>query len=509
TGRNIAVTTRGSVNTSKVGTYTITYSAKDSTGKSASKKRTVIVEKVVVNEPNPTICTKSKPWDCGNLVVSQDKKSLQHADGSDFFWMADTAWDMYRISAEDIDFFMSNRANKKFTVIQATAIHAHWSTNSSSEHPFYNSDFKQINEEYWQHIDYMIDSAANQGLYVALLPTWHSAVRYETLKNPAEARQYGEWLANRYKNKSNIIWVIGGDTPIDASRVPSGMTVDEEVAIWNAMGSGINSIATNHLMTFHPLGTIPSIRLNNPSWLDFNMLQSGRSSTSHSVKHVQKALSEGLAVIDGESLYENLAFGNKGESDRRTAYQVRDDAYSQIFAGAFGNTYGHSSIYRFWVSTAPVKCSGWICTPNMTWLEALDAPGATQMRFVTELMKSRPLRGRTADQSIIVGTPQASNLEGFVATKGTGYAMVYTSHGKDIAVDLRKLSGTKTKAWWYNPRNGNTTEIGEFNNNATHIFNPPGEPSKVPSNVNIRIQQGNDWVLVLDDMSKNFGKPGQ
>jgi hypothetical protein len=58
------------------------------------------------------------------------------------------------------------------------------------------------------------------------------------------------------------------------------------------------------------------------------------------------------------------------------------------------------------------------------------------------------------------------------------------------------IQGSRVKAWWFNPRNGEAAAIGEFANTGTREFNPP-EGGEIL-----------DWVLVLDDNSKNFPKPG-
>ena len=62
---------------------------------------------------------------------------------------------------------------------------------------------------------------------------------------------------------------------------------------------------------------------------------------------------------------------------------------------------------------------------------------------------------------------------------------------------MGKISGKTVKAWWYNPRNGESTEIGEFDNSGGREFDPPGDAGR-----------GNDWVLVLEDSSGNYGTPG-
>lgn len=78
-------------------------------------------------------------------------------------------------------------------------------------------------------------------------------------------QKYGEFLANRYKNQPNVVWIIGGDIPGDV-----------KPEIWNTLATTIKSIDNNHLMTFHPRGrTMSGIWFNKAPWLDFNMFQSG------------------------------------------------------------------------------------------------------------------------------------------------------------------------------------------------------------------------------------------
>jgi hypothetical protein len=68
--------------------------------------------------------------------------------------------------------------------------------------------------------------------------------------------------------------------------------------------------------------------------------------------------------------------------------------------------------------------------------------------------------------------------------------------GRRFAVHMDKITGPKVKAWWFNPRNGTANEIGTFENQGVREFNPPDYGEML------------DWVLVLDDTSKNFPPPG-
>ncbi len=81
---------------------------------------------------------------------------------------------------------------------------------------------------------------------------------------------------------------------------------------------------------------------------------------------------------------------------------------------------------------------------------------------------------------------------------GHGYAFIYTSQGYNIYLDLDALPWKESKAWWFNPRNGTSTLIKEIPINGIHSFDPPGDPGG-----------DNDWILVIDDVGKNYIEPGK
>jgi hypothetical protein len=108
------------------------------------------------------------------------------------------------------------------------------------------------------------------------------------------------------------------------------------------------------------------------------------------------------------------------------------------------------------------------------------------MQYLAKLMLSRPYFERIPDQSI-VGDTQGERYDYQAATRGQDYAFVYTWNGRDIEVNMGIISGERVKASWYDPRTGQTNEIGEFENKGSQLFETPGETSN-----------GNDWVLILD-----------
>jgi hypothetical protein len=142
--------------------------------------------------------------------------------------------------------------------------------------------------------------------------------------------------------------------------------------------------------------------------------------------------------------------------------------------------------------------------PLMTWTEALAQPGADQMRHGRRLIESRPYLTRIPDDAVIVPAEVPTAVPGagtrrFVATRDENgsYAMIYVPVGRSFAVRMDKVTGPAVKAWWFNPRDGKATAIGEYPNTGTRRFTPP-DPGEAL-----------DWLLVLDDAGKRYGPPGQ
>ncbi len=116
--------------------------------------------------------------------------------------------------------------------------------------PLLNDDPDTPDEKYFKHVDYIIDKAAEYNLVIGLLPTWGDKVykggwgKGPEVFTPVNARNYGKWLAQRYKNKKNIIWILGGD------RNPQNET---HIKIWRAMAAGITEVSSpKPMITFHP-----------------------------------------------------------------------------------------------------------------------------------------------------------------------------------------------------------------------------------------------------------------
>ncbi|HTL10539.1 MAG TPA: glycoside hydrolase family 140 protein [Chitinophagaceae bacterium] len=414
-------------------------------------------------------------------------------DGKPFFWMGDTAWELFhRLDSNEANAYLKKRSEQGFTVVQAVVLaelDGLHTPNANGDLPLLNDDPTQPNEKYFSYVDFIIDKAASYDINIALLPTWGDKIfkdrwgKGPEIFNESNAAQYATWLAKRYANKSNIIWVLGGD------RIPRG---HQDLAVWRAMGKAIMAATNNKaVISFHPqpnqLGSAEWFLKDD--WLSFTMFQTGHCRDAAVYDKIQAVyhLPVTKPVMDAEPIYEDhpVCF-NANDLGTSNAFDVRRSAYLDLFSGAFGHTYGCHDV---WQMNAPQHEA--VNGPHYTWLQALDLPAATQMRYVRKLMEAFPMAERIPDQSIIVenNTVPAERIQ---ATRGKDYLFVYSCAGRPFTVSLQKISGNTLQGFWYDPRNGKSTALEAIANKGSKKFTPP------------RAGYGQDWVLVLFDSSKTY-----
>ena len=437
------------------------------------------------------------------LEVSENKRFLVDVQGRPFFWLADTAWELlHRLNREEAERYLKNRADRRFNVIQTVVLAERDGLSEPNPYghtPLRNDDPTQPNEDYFAHVDWIVARANALGMYIGMLPTWGDRWNRKgrggpEIFTPDNAERFGEWLGRRYKD-AGIVWILGGDRPVDT---------DQHKAIIRAMARGVRAgDGGAHLITWHPRGGEGSAQyFHDDEWLDFNMRQNGHAvefTGRYDQTRVDYDRTPIKPVLDGEPVYEDhpISFDAK-KRGHSIASDVRRPLYWNLFLGAFGHTYGHHSVWQMWEPKhAPVN------NPLMPWYEAIDQPGAAQMQHGRALMESRPFLTRVPDDSVIVTDRVPTSVPGaglyqFVATRDANgsYAMVYAPIGRPFAVRMNVISGSRVKAWWFNPRTGHATTIGTFANTGERTFKPPDAGEML------------DWVLVLDDETKNFPAPG-
>lgn len=190
-----------------------------------------------------------------DIRVSANRHFLETVDGKPFFYLADTAWELFhRLDREEAIRYLDNRSALGFTVVQAVAIAEEDGVGTPNPYgftPFVDAKtpVPSVKEgpdnDYWDHVDFIVDAANDRGLTVAMLPTWGKWWKEKCIFTCESARAYAEWLAARYRDKA-IIWVLGGDRLFDGKG---------DVEMMRAFAQGVRKgDGGRHLITLHPRG---------------------------------------------------------------------------------------------------------------------------------------------------------------------------------------------------------------------------------------------------------------
>lgn len=475
------------------------------------------LEQLYVSKKNPHL-----------LVTAKEKPVLLNSF---------TVWKLLRNgSREDVDELIISLKNNKINAISMIALDLEMDDPGRN---FYGNYAFELNEEnlpnplkpiltsgnntdspveydFWDHLDYVVAKTNENGMYVVLHPAWgdwfsgsfNGKPNKYIIFNEKNAYQYGYWIAKRYGNSKNIIWMVGGDR----SAVYDSNTGDYR-KVYSAMAKGItdgvnstskrqnkNAESNKPLISYHPRKWAPNSSewFHQEEWLSFNSIQDTPYDQVASVPEDYQ-----LNPIKPTWLCEGRYEG------AITDWGIRYQAWQTVLAGGFGHTYG-SDAWKF---------------PKDNWRQYLELPGLEQMGYLyyaaREIWSDKQYLRRTPDQSLIIGEQgetigdgntrgdgdgggtTASSKNGrsdrITAMRGTddSWAMVYTAGGNDIHLDLTKLKG-KLNAYWFNPATGKWWVNGEESKamqpfrrrirmgKGDLVFNAPGNP-----------KNENDWVLIL------------
>ncbi len=419
-------------------------------------------------------------------------------DQKPFFWLGDTAWELFhRLTREEADLYLKNRAAKGFTVIQAVVLAELDGLTQPNQYgalPLKGNDPAQPNEAYFQHVDWVINRAAELGLVIGLLPTWGDKFNKKWGKGPeifntANARVYGEYLGRRYKSKP-IIWILGGD------RNPEG---EQRMVTVRAMAEGIKKgDGGTKLMTYHPQGNSNSAGFfHSDPWLNINMFQSGhsaRNQKSYVMQRQNYSLFPVKPTLDGEPRYEDHPVDWKPQQGYFDDFDVRQAAWWAMLAGGCGHTYGNHNIWQFFDKDRNEPIS----VARTQWARAMDLPGAFQVGYMRRLYESHPWTRLMPDQSLILNAnPEDGGYQMVAVSEDDNFLFAYTPHGRPLTLDLARLKAAPLLlAYWFNPRDGRTELIGTFPNTGKQEFKP------------YAAGPGTDWVLVIDDAKASFAGYG-
>ena len=424
----------------------------------------------------------------GPIRVAEDRRHFAHADGTPFFWLADTWWMglVKRLQwPEEFQQLTADRRDKGFTVIQIVAglypdMPAFDERGLGDAGQPWEKLYGRIRPEYFDAADQRIQHLVEQGLTPCILGCWGYHLQW---LGTEKMKQHWRYLIARW-GALPVVWCASGEQAMPWYN--SGSKEAETQQLRREWTEVIRSMrATDpfkRLVTTHPRSNARD-ELLEATLLDFEMQQTGHHNPAE--QHAEQALAAWnrpplMPVISGEARYEALEI-----KQMPRAKEVREAFWAHLLnSGCAGHTYGANGI---WQVNLPDQRFGkspsgndWGGTP---WKEAMSLPGSTQLAHAKKFLLTLPWHQLAPATNVFTGATSAAT------TANNRCALAFAAKGQALSADLAKLSAAAT-ARWFDPTSGElkTIEGSPFPNTGPREFTPPGKNAADES----------DWVLVLE-----------
>jgi hypothetical protein len=383
------------------------------------------------------------------VKVSENGRYLVDQNGKPVFWLGTTQWQIFReYTLEEARTTLDRIKANGFVFIQAMLMGVGDGTkpNVYGEKPWINDDPLTPNEAYFKNVDAVMQAARERDLIFSVT-LYHQRYRQHiTVKN---GRAWAKWLATRYKDSPNIVW----------SMTPEAK--QEFVPVLRELAAGLHEgDGGRHLITFKPdPAPYSSSFIHDEPWLDFDSMQTWNSvHLIYPMVTKDYNLKPTKPVLMAEGAYEE----GSEYGFPVTPLWVRRQAYYSYLAGAH-HTYGHND--------------SWRVLP--TWKKALDAPGAVQMGVLKKIFLAREeWWNLVPDQSVFTDGGETSGrvLNLAARHKDGKWIMVYLASKSSFSIEMKKLASEKGgRAFWVDPRTGDSLPIGNVSNTGVKSFSTPAE----------------------------------
>jgi hypothetical protein len=331
----------------------------------------------------------------GPLQVSPNKRYLEHADHTPFFWLGDTWWMglCHRLRwPEEFQQLAADRKEKGFNVIQIVAglypDMPPFDSRGANEAGFpWETNYSRICPEYFDAADQRLGYLIEQGFTPCIVGAWGYFMPWMGVE---KMKAHWRYLVARY-GAWPVVWCAAGEANLPWY-LAKGFPYDdrEQVHDWTEVMRFIRETDPFHRpLTVHPTAInryTARHATDDPGLLDFDMLQTPhgrREAVPVTVNAVRQSYAAApvMPVIDGEASYEMLSDSLPTEWTRRMFWLC-------LMNGAAGHTYGANGI---WQCNRPGEPHGQ--SPHggsygkIAWSEAMHLPGSRQVGLGKRLLE--------------------------------------------------------------------------------------------------------------------------
>jgi hypothetical protein len=430
----------------------------------------------------------------GPLRVAASRRTLEHADGTPFFWLGDTWWmGLCRRMKwpEGFQALTADRAAKGFSLVQIVAglypDMPGFDPRGANEAGFpWEADYARLNPAYFDQADLRISWLVRSGLVPCIVGSWGY---YLPLMGLQKMKQHWRNLIARW-GAYPVVWCLAGE-----GEMPYYLSLDKEgdiqaqISGWVEMARYIRRIDPLH----HPLvlHSAPQTcaRCQAEGLLEVNLIQpahGGPETLVASVTQIQEAYASRPvmpALID-EISYEGILHYSGAEVQRMAFW-------TSVLSGAAGHTYGANGLWQMNTPEEPYGASPWGGTwGNLPWHEAAQLPGSRHLSLAKRMLERYEWWRFEPHQEWVnpPGTPE--HYERPFAAGIPGRLRVIYMYGPNFAATWKVEHiepGAAYTAYYWDPRTGASHPIGPVLPDAGGSWVIPREPEL------------SDWVLVMEN----------
>lgn len=327
--------------------------------------------------------------------VAPDGRHFAHADGTPFFWLADTWWmGLCRRLRWPDEFrrLTADRVEKGFTVVQIVAglypDMAAFDERGANEHGFpWTRDYGRIEPAYFDAADRRIAYLVDAGLAPCIVGAWGYHLPWMGVER---MKKHWRYLVARY-GAYPVFWCVAGEANLPYYLV-KGFPFEDAAQVkgWTEVARYLRRIDPfRRPVSVHPTGlgrlnargVTEDIRV-----LDFDMLQTGhgdRAALGPTVEAARAAYAArpALPFVNSEVCYEGI-LNSCFDDIQRLMF------WSCLLSGAAGHTYGANGIWQLNRRGAPYgKSPHGGSYGDTPWDEAMRLPGSRQLGLAKRLLE--------------------------------------------------------------------------------------------------------------------------
>jgi len=397
----------------------------------------------------------------GPLRLSENRHYLTHADGTPFFWLADTGWNgPLRSTEPEWEHYLRERVRQKFSVVQwVTTQWVAAYSDIEGQVAYTGREQVEINPAFFQRLDLKMDATNRVGLLAVPVLLWAAGWSPPDVNdlNPGfslpedQAILLARYMVARW-GAHHVTWILPGDGDYRA----------EKAERWKNIGRAVFRDVPHAPVILHPAGEIwIGDEFLNEMWMDVVGYQSGHGGSNKS----QTWLVNGppatswdrtpvRPVINLEPPYENHASFVDGK--RHEALDVRRAMYwSLLVSPTAGVTYGGHGVWGWDDGTTPPLNHPNTMIP-LPWEQALVMPAAEQLAHMVGFFSALEWWRLRPAQSLLAVQPGETEKYRYIAAAQSDsgdFIVVYVPIDRDVQLNGDQLPKGLT-ARWFNPRTG-------------------------------------------------------